>query len=208
RVDQRRLAVVHVAEERHARRTLGELVLADRLAALGQLLDQLRLGGDLGAHLELDPELLGEEHGRVVVDDRVDVDAEPDLLHRLLQDVVLLDRQRVRELLDRDRRLDRDLSAGERRARARALAARLAALAARGRRGLAAAAAQEATLLAIAQLLGRERAARRVAAHDARLAVAPRRRHPFGHGGGGRAHPSWLGVLRRLGLGPRGGRGA
>src|SRR5262245_25839716 len=118
RVDQRGLAVVDVAQEGHARRALGELLLADRLAALGQLRDQLRLGRDLGLDLELDAELLGQEHGRVVVDDRVDVDAEPDLLHRLLQDLVLLDRQRVGELLDRDRGLDRDRAARERRGRA------------------------------------------------------------------------------------------
>jgi hypothetical protein len=61
-VDQGRLAVVDVAQEGDARRAQLAVLVLDVLARLAQLGDQGFLGRDLLLDLELDAELLGEDH--------------------------------------------------------------------------------------------------------------------------------------------------
>ena len=111
-VEERGLAVVHVAEEGDGGGAVFEVLVLDLAALLFETRDQGLLGLDLLHDLDLHLELTCEEDRGVLVDDRVDVDcAEAQLIEGHLEDLVRLDGERLGQLLDRDRLCDLDAAA-------------------------------------------------------------------------------------------------
>ena len=122
-VQERRLAVVDVAEDRDDRRP-GDEVFGGRVVG-PERLEHVVLGGPLVDDLELDAELQGEHLRRLVVEVGVDADELAHVGHQPLDQVVGADADRLGEAADVDRRLDLGVALagrGERRAVAPLLA--------------------------------------------------------------------------------------